>query len=323
MTEEDLRRQEAMAALAQLSGDPILGRFGSGMYERASERRKGLTRARERAEEARRLKPSGMPGFMIQGNQVVPVPGYDEFLKKKHQRGLQLARERAKGGANQDWYQRQMWLRTMGTPSQMAEARKTMSYLPELQAQAQALQAEDVEIPAGWEAAADFARENLPLGANIAPGVERAGMTPSSVQWLERGRQAEQDVMRLASGLAVTGFELQNIKKWSPWAGNLTKQQRTDRLRNIYNKLGREATAYGGQVWQDVQSPVFLGQMTPDQIPPGGAPGQLTPQQVPPSPGVPGQVTPDALPQTRPVPQRPEGLSDEEWQRYLELEGYL
>lgn len=238
-----------------------------------------------------------------------------------------------------EWYAREQWKRRRGTPAQEAEARKTLAYLPELKSLAQDLQG--VEIPAGVEAAGEFAREYIPLGSAAAAGIERAGMTPEAMKWLERGRQSESDIIRLASGLAVTGFELENVKKWSPWAANLTNTQRTDRLRNVYNKLGREGSAIGGQPWAEPSMEQFMAvegggtapQVTPGQVvaPPG--PGAtITPDQIPPGPATAPQTTPYGggdpyraipPPPPPPMPQRPPGLEDSEWQRYLQLEGLI
>ena len=288
---EAFRRQEAMATLAEISGDPVLGRVGAGMRERVSERRKGLAKAREAAKKRAEWRPTGMPGFGIKDGKVQMYPGYDEFLEQKHQRGLELARERSKyrGGGFDEWVTKQMMLREMPTASQAAEARKTEAYLPEIQNLARGLQKPEVEIDPLAEAGGEFAREYLPLGSAAAAGIERRGMSPEAMRWLERGRQAESDIIRLASGLAVTGFELENVKKWSPWTGNLTKQQRTDRMRNIYNKLGRESRAIMNQPYEDISPEGFLGQ--------------------------------PAAPPTA-APARPEGITDEEWQQYLALEGY-
>jgi hypothetical protein len=257
------------------------------------------------------------------------VPGYQERMDAKEKRRNQTKLEVAMIGAqgrnrrDEEWYNREEYKRSVGTPAQMADARETLAYLPELQSLARGLQREDIEIPAGWEAGADLARSFGPLGSSAAAGIERVGLNPASIRWLERGRQAESDIIRLASGLAVTGFELENIKKWSPWAGNLTKGQRTDRHRNIYNKLGRQAKAVMGDAWTDMPSERFTHvgdappapQVTPGQmpqVPEAGAGRIITPEQIPP-----GQPTP---PQMAP-PQVWPGWTPEQMRLYQEMRG--
>ena len=335
-----LRRREAFATIGQLTGDPVLGQFGAAEAGRVARRREGLRKTMEAQRKWEEARPSGMPGYVIRAGQIEPVQEYLDWQagqkEADRQTRLRIAMERAKNP--NEWYAREMWKRSMGTPSQMAEARKTLAYLPELQNLAQELQPEGIEIPGWVEAGGDFAREYLPLGSAAAAGIERRGMNPESMRWLERGRQAESDIIRLASGLAVTGFELENVKKWSPWAGNLTKAQRTDRIRNIYNKLGREAVAIGGSAWQDMPMERFLRaggtppapQMTPGQVPPipETSPGQtIQPGEIPRGSIAPPQRTPETMEQP-PAPAPPEmapgeweKLSPEEQQWYLQNRG--
>ncbi len=275
-----LRQQEAAAFLAQITGDPVLGQFGTGLQRQVQRRREGLQAAREAQRKFEATRPSGVPGFVLRAGQVEPMPGYEEQRQREHARDMQLAGLRAANRQDQnEWYRRQEWLRQRGTPGQTAEARKTLAFLPELQSQAIAL--EDIEIPEFTESMANYVRD-MPMGESLAPLIERKGMSPEAVAWLETGRQVEQDLMRLASGLAVTGFELQNIKKWSPWASNITNEQRRNRLRNVYNKLGREAGAIQGVVWQDAPESQFRPKVESIPAPPDVDPDQwnlLTPEE--------------------------------------------
>lgn len=268
-----LRRREAFATLGAFSGDPVLGQWGRGEMGNLREQAQALRKARQ---EAVTPRPTGTPGYMYTpAKGVFPIEGYQAAQDAARQQKMELemfkATQKARAAANkreQDMADRLAFERAkleMPTRTQAAEARKTMAYLPEIESLATELQ--DIEIPTGAEVGAGAAR-SLPLsmGEAVAAGIERAGMTEEAVDWLARGRKFEQDIIRLASGLAVTGFELENVKKWSPYALGLTNRERTQRLQNIHNQLGREAAAIMNQEY----TPISLSENT-IQTPEGSA----------------------------------------------------
>jgi len=254
-----LRRREAFATLGAFSGDPVLGQWGRGEMGNLREQAQALRKARQ---EATRLRPTGTPGYMMRGDKIEAIEGYQAAQDAARQQKMELemfkATQKAQAAASkreQDMADRLAFERAkleMPTRTQAGAARETFAFLPELQALADQLQ-NIGEIPTGPETAAAAARElPLSMGEAISAGIERAGMSPEAVDWLARGRQMEQDITRLASGLAVTQAEMASLKKFSPWAGGLTNRERLERLANTANKLGRKAAALQGQEWEPI-----------------------------------------------------------------------
>lgn len=238
-----LQRQEILSTAAALSGDPVLSEYGGAQLGR-------LSKARQAAKQV--ISLGG--GFYSQGGQIAQVPGYEEQEQRKSDRALKkaLAVAEAKRTTRfEDWYAMKQTELNMPTRTQATKAEETLSFLPELQALAGPLQ-QGLEIPSGPEVSASVARGIPGVGEASAAGIERAFMEPEQVDWLARGRQMEQDITRLASGLQVTGIELENLKKFSPWALNLDPRERLKRLSDTYNKLGRKAAAIQRQPWENV-----------------------------------------------------------------------
>ena len=254
-----LRQREALGTLGALSGDPVLGPWGTGEVGRARESAAGLGEARRQA-----MTPqmTGTPGWFREGGEFKMFPGYRAQQEQAFQRKMDLeaaksanraaAAEEARRQRMTDAMELERWKRTQPTATQTGVARETLAYLPELQTLATQLSSGDFEIPALPETAASVMRDFPVGGEAMAAATERMGMSPAAVDWLARGRQMEQELMRLASGLAVTQAEMQALKKYSPWALNLTPRERLQRLSNVYNKLGRKAATIQGQPWGDV-----------------------------------------------------------------------
>lgn len=254
------RRREAIATLGVVSGDPVLGEWGRGEMEYLREQTQALRKARQ---EANRLRPTGTPGFMYsQSEGIKEIPGYQEAQEAAREDKLRLevfkrrATAEAAARKREESYRDRLDIERakleMPTRSQAASARETQAFMPELLELKDSLRG--IEIPMKPEILAGGARSYLPEGVAeaTAAGIERKGMSPEAVDWLARGRHMEQQVMRLASGLAVTGFELENIKKWSPWALGLTNRERTKRIQNIYNEFGRKSNAILNRPWETV-----------------------------------------------------------------------
>lgn len=254
--------QMAKAILGQLTTDPYMAAAGALPLEHRD-----------------RTQNMGQ-GLYERGGEFGRVPGYEAAVNAAAQRSLgarkQALREQLEMGV-----EKERSLLGMPTRTQAAEARRTSAFLPRIKELAMELVQGDFEIPSSVETAAKASRSLPFVGETASAGIERVGMSPEAVSWLAKGRQAESDIIRRASGLAVTGFELENVKSWSPWASGLNKPERLDRMENIYNKLGGEASATMNTFWEDVQF---------DR-------GTLQ--------GI----------------KRPKGATDEEWQLYLQSEG--
>ena len=282
-----LQRREVLSTAAAMSGDPVLGRFGQQDLARIAQSRRG----------AQQVMPLGQ-GYYAQGGQIQQVPGWEEAEQRKADRALKKALAVAEAQRQmrfEDWYAQKQAELKMPTRSQATAAREFSAALPAFENLAASLPGIG-EIPSMAEGAARAAR-SLPIaGEETAAAIERRGMTPEQVDWLAKGRRMEQELTRIESGMQVTGFELENLKKWSPWASGLTNRERTKRLENVHNAFGRKASAIMNQPWEEVKYTTESAKAGP-----GGTQYQAE------------QGT---------VPARPEGLTDEEWNQWLELEGF-
>lgn len=82
--------------------------------------------------------------------------------------------------------------------------------------------------------------------SQLAPAFERLMYDPKDLKLRAGLARYESDLSKLAAGLAVTGFEMADRKKWSPFAPGLNAKQVQDRLSNLQVKLkGQYFGAYG------------------------------------------------------------------------------
>ena len=65
--------------------------------------------------------------------------------------------------------------------------------------------------------------------------------------WMSQGRKLENRISQLASGLAVTGYEMQARKSWSPWAPGIPMDERQQRLDNVQVDFrDKQSSSYEG-----------------------------------------------------------------------------
>ena len=60
---------------------------------------------------------------------------------------------------------------------------------------------------------------------------------PGILNWHAQGRRLTSRLSQLASGMAVTGYEMADRDKWSPWAPGISFDERQRRLANIKDDL--------------------------------------------------------------------------------------
>ena len=306
------QRQEAMATLAEISGDPVLGRVGAGMRERASERRRGLSRAREAAQKRQQIRPSGMPGFYIQGNEMKRVPGYDKYLQEQHQRGLELARARGRAGGMGDWMARQQYKQQYMNPTEWNKAAEGLSWIQQL----------GETIPEVAAAGEDIAQPSADIAAEMAGNVGLAGparalesqyRSEASRSIRTRIKKVINSVRASEFGAALTAMEKPEFAAVDPLAPGLTKDQMLRRLRDMVRGLVTTARIQvGGRMGPGGQMPPPFLQEGYDWMQAPIRPSGATPPQTPP-------VT--AQPQG-PPPPKPPGISEEEYQEWLQAKGY-
>lgn len=239
-----LRRQEILSTAAALSGDPVLAPHGQAQLGRLSKARQA----------AKQVMPLG-GGFYAQGGEIAQVPGWEEQEQRKSDRALKKAlavAESRRTTGFEDWYAKKQAELGMPTRSQATAAREFAAALPAFEGLATSL-TQVGEIPGIPEAVARTMRSSPILGEEAAAGIERAGMSPEQVDWLSKGRRTEQELTRIESGMQVTGFELENLKKWSPWASGLSNRERIKRLENVHNAFGRKAASIMDKPWKDIE----------------------------------------------------------------------
>jgi hypothetical protein len=80
----------------------------------------------------------------------------------------------------------------------------------------------------------------------FVPAAERFFYDPKDLKLRTSLARYEADLSKLAAGLAVTGFEMSDRKKWSPFAPGLSADQVQDRLDNLNKTLiSQYYQAYG------------------------------------------------------------------------------
>lgn len=99
---------------------------------------------------------------------------------------------------------------------------------------------ESGSVHAGVDTATSFIEDGML--SPFKPMIENAAYTPAQQYQRARSSQLESSISKLMAGLALTGFELGERKKWSPFAPGLTDAQSKQRL-GIINEIFREKIA--------------------------------------------------------------------------------
>ncbi len=63
---------------------------------------------------------------------------------------------------------------------------------------------------------------------------------PKVREWQSKGTRLTSRVSQLASGMAVTGYEMKDRDKWSPWARGISLTERKTRLNNLETDFKRQ-----------------------------------------------------------------------------------
>ena len=100
-------------------------------------------------------------------------------------------------------------------------------------------QREQLDQP-GSEIALKAAQTVLPEGVSRKAEEDIVYTDPDVRKYRTKIGRLEGDLSKLASGLAVTGFEMQDRKRWSPFAEGISQEERQNRLLNIDELLERE-----------------------------------------------------------------------------------
>ena len=303
---DTFQRQEAMATLAEMTGDPVLGRVGAGMRERTSERRRGLSRAREAAQNRQQIRPSGMPGFYIQDNEMKRVPGYDKYLQEQHRRGLELARARGRSSGMGDWMARQKYSQQFMNPTEWNKAAEGLSWIQQLGETIPEVAAADEDIA---QPSADIAAEmagNMGL-AGPARALESKYRSEASRSIRTRIKKVINSVRASEFGAALTAMEKPEFAAVDPLAPGLTKDQMLRRLRDMVRGLVTTARIQvGGRLGPGGQQPPPFLKENYDWMQTGGR----------------NAPAPAQAPAVGAPPPKPADWTDEDYQIWLQGKGF-
>lgn len=88
------------------------------------------------------------------------------------------------------------------------------------------------------------------VGASVARATREALYSPEQLSVQTRGARFEQNLSNLAAGMALTGYELEQRNRWSPFVSGISQQEAQRRLENIERDFGarRDATLGAGSV---------------------------------------------------------------------------
>ncbi len=249
-TANRLRRREAFATLGAMSGDPVLGEWGRGEMGNLREQAQALRKARQ---DATRLRPSGVPGYMMRGTKMVPMEDYWERreaeAEAKHARDLELAQVRADTALT----------RTMEREKRRREEKARI--VPEATWR-------QVSDPINWtqtlqslvplvEGSEDISQPNKDVMAQWGRDLGAAGLV-NLVEPLYRGAEGrdlrstiQQVLTRLRAGefgAALTRFETAEFGKEDPLAAGIEKGDLVNRLKRTVDFLkGQARTKISGR----------------------------------------------------------------------------
>lgn len=263
-------REEQLGLLGVLTGDPALSAMGQHFLEKAR---------REVAASGKRMHIGN--GFIMEPDGTVSQdPGYASYIDE--QNSIRDQRQAAQNQAmldrmfvGADLKRSQPRYSTTPTEGGQAviqtnpeatggarmedtipvaapigpEARQKASEAERLAAEAMALRTElesvaavkpGVDIPSDWLRQSDLTR-------GFAPALERSVYDENELAVRARGNRFEQNLSNLAAGLALTGYEIAERQKWSPFAPGINRSESLKRLDNVYRDFTTRAATIRGE----------------------------------------------------------------------------
>jgi hypothetical protein len=264
MIAEKLRKREMLGQLGQLTGDRVISPMGAGIVKQVSAQAEDIGR---RGETARYRKYQEKQSADTLAQRAAEQAWQEKF--QAGQLGLQraqLAQAREIARLNRDALLERARL--------AAEAKKTPSNA-ELKAASTAEQkARAADRLSGW---AGRLGNEMPEGsvnakkdltydilATIKPAWGEAfrskAYNADQKTWRAEADRFDQEVSNLAAGLAITGYELANKMKWSPFAPGLSPDDSVARATVLKKVFDEQAKSIRGNdpLTADVSSDVAL-----------------------------------------------------------------
>jgi len=90
----------------------------------------------------------------------------------------------------------------------------------------------------------ETAKEWLPTGIGNIIEENFIDTSDKGKRYLTKVAKLESDLSKIASGLAVSGYEMADRKKWSPYAEGISQKERQRRLDNVQINLKSETDAF-------------------------------------------------------------------------------
>lgn len=243
MSAENTRRT---ALMGLVSGDPVLMPAGQALLSKGSKQNK--------------LNLGNGFVYDPETGETTQDPRYADFVAEREaaaaaraQRAeaARDARLAAQIGAQNDRFERGLTARSENVPFNQrvhaAEANR-------LAQEAHELFNELGRVGGVVSSPKDIAANALGVVPGVGTGAARVAeeqmFTPEQLAVKSRGRRFEQNLSNLAAGMALTGYELEQREKWSPFASGISQAEAKRRLTNLQRDFGdrRDAVLEAGSL---------------------------------------------------------------------------
>jgi hypothetical protein len=259
--DDTLARDRAFATLGILSGDRALSKFGEAKLRTADRSLRGRVHIGD--------------GFMLDKatGRVEQDPSYAQFLDQQEERRATRAaqsqadilarmgygadlRRTAPNYAHVPTEGGQAILQTNPEASGGAGPRQTIPVTPPLGGddRQKAAEAERLAVEAGElydelravggvvsspkDIISDVINKVPAVGGGLSRAAQEQMFSPEQQRVRSRGARFEQNLSNLAAGLALTGYELEQRNRWSPFASGINQEEAQRRLANIQRDFG-------------------------------------------------------------------------------------
>ena len=277
---EQLQSQQRLGGLLGLSGISQISEQGNAIRKDAT---------LQRREAAKFRKPTHL------GQGVMLNPDGTTSVNDQYQKALEDEQARKE----------ELWLEHQRIKDKSAMDRaEVKAYLPQKPsagerkdvAEADRLVAESEALLSNWQTGSSNPLIDIPTDYflegtsfdSLKPVIEKYAYSPEQLDQRTRSAQLESSISKLMAGLALTGFELGERKKWSPFTAGMSDEQSRARLTIIQdifkNKSAaiRELTTLPNQppAPETVQGANTLGVEPEPSLAPQPNPVQSAPQAV-------------------------------------------
>lgn len=259
--DEVLARDRAFATLGIISGDPALSKLGETKLRAVGRAPRGKVHVGN--------------GFLLDKatGQVEQDPRYADFIDEQEERRAARAaqsqanildrmgyganlRRTAPNYTNVPTDGGQAILQTNPEASGGAGPRETIPVTPPLSGddRQKAAESERLAVEAGElydelrsvggvvsspkDIIGDVINKIPAVGGGLSRAAQEQMFSPEQQEVRSRGARFEQNLSNLAAGLALTGYELEQRNRWSPFATGISQEESQRRLANIQRDFG-------------------------------------------------------------------------------------